>query len=327
MTSARVVAKILIEGDLLGKTTHGLNLLPLYLRSLEAGKMTTTGQTKVMKKSATTLLLDARYLPGPVVLKQAIVWAQTQARKNGSAMVAIRRSHHLAALAAYLAPVAERGQVILLMCSDPINATIAPPGGIEGVCSPNPIAMGIPTKEGPILIDTTASSASNGQVARYHAEKRKFSSAFLQTAQGRLTHDPSVLYAQPPGTILPLGGLELGYKGFAFSIMVEALTSALAGHGRADKGKQWGASVFLQIIDPKFFGGTAKFCRETDFFATTCRKSRRRIPGKAIRLPGEKSLALRRQQLSQGVLLYPSIQPALLPWAEKFGVKFPHPVG
>ncbi len=324
---ARDTAEILVEGDLLGKTTHGLHLLAVYLQSLEDGKMTTTGRPKVLKKSATTLLLDANYLPGPWMLRQAIHWAQVQARKHGSAQVAIRRSHHLAALAAYLPAVTKQGQIILLMCSDPANATVAAPGGVEGVCSPNPIAMGIPTRGEPILVDTTASSASNGQMIRLHGQKRKFPSACLQTARGQATNDPAVMFAKPPGTILPLGGLELGYKGFAYSIMVEALTSGLSGYGRADRPRRWGATVFVQIIDPKFFGGLAKFRRETGFFAETCRKSTRRTAKAAVRLPGEKSLARRREQLARGVALYPSIRPALKPWAEKLRVKFPQAVG
>ena len=36
------------------------------------------------------------------------------------------------------------------------------------------------------------------------------------------------------GALLPLGGLDLGYKGFALGLMVEALTSALTGFGRAE---------------------------------------------------------------------------------------------
>ena len=37
---AAVVAEVLVEGDLLGHTTHGLALLPAYLEELEQGTMT-----------------------------------------------------------------------------------------------------------------------------------------------------------------------------------------------------------------------------------------------------------------------------------------------
>ena len=45
-----------------------------------------------------------------------------------------------------------------------------------------------------------------------------------------------------------------------------------------------------------------------------------------VRLPGERALALKREQLERGVALYPSILPALEPWAEKLGVEVPRPM-
>jgi len=320
---ARDVAEVLVEGDLLGKTTHGLQLLAPYLQNLAEGKMTREGRAKVIKKSAATLLLDANYLPGPFVLRRAIDWAAPRAKKHGVATVAIRRCHHIACLQAFLQPVADRGLIILLMCNDPAVASVAPPGGVKGVCSPDPVAVGIPTHGDPILIDTTTGSATNGMVARLTREKRKLSAALLQTARGKPTDDPSILIANPPGTILPLGGLEQGYKGFAFAVMVEALTGALAGHGRADQPTRWGASVFLQIIDPRFFGGAKAFARETTYFAQTCRKSKTRPHGPPVRMPGDEALARRRAQLARGIALHPGIMPALRPWAEKLGVKCP----
>ncbi|HEY5929830.1 MAG TPA: Ldh family oxidoreductase, partial [Burkholderiales bacterium] len=40
---SKVVAEILVEGDLLGHTTHGLQLLAPYLNDLEKGGMTRAG--------------------------------------------------------------------------------------------------------------------------------------------------------------------------------------------------------------------------------------------------------------------------------------------
>jgi len=322
---ARAVAATLVEGDLLGKSTHGLHLLPQYLQSLEDGKMAKTGQPRVLKQSSTTLLLDAIYLPGPWVVRRALGWAMPRAKKHGVATVSIRHCHHIGCLQAYLTSATDHGLAVILMCSDPANSTVAPPGSLQGMYSPNPIAAGFPTAGEPILIDTITSSVSNAQTARTNKAGEKFPFTALQTAQGRATNDPAVLFAKPPGTILPLGGHELGHKGFAMALIVEALTNALCGSGRAKKPTRWGASIFLQVIDPAFFGGLMEFSRETGFFANSCRKSKRRNPKQAVRIPGEKSLALRREQLVKGVKLYPTIRPALEPWVEKLQVKFPRP--
>jgi len=48
-----------------------------------------------------------------------------------------------------------------------------------------------------------------------------------------------VLAGNPPGTILPLGGLTSGHKGFGLGLLIEALTGGLAGHGRAYPADGW----------------------------------------------------------------------------------------
>jgi LDH2 family malate/lactate/ureidoglycolate dehydrogenase len=320
---ARMVAEVLVEGDLLGKTTHGLNLLPAYLREIEAGKMTRSGEPKILRRMAATLLLDANYRAGPFVLRRALEWAMHRARKHGVATVSIRRCHHIASLIAYLPPVTQRNLLVILMCSDPANRAVAAPGGVEAVFSPNPVGVGIPTLGDPILIDTTTSSTGNGVATRLRNEGRKFSSPVLQTAHGQPTNDPRVLVANAPGTILSLGGPAQAHKGFALATLVEALTNALTGQGRAEQPERWGATVFLQIIDPKFFGGRAAFAREAQFFAQTCRQSKSKRGGPPVRMPGDQAQALRRDQLARGVALHPGILPALRPWAEKFGVRLP----
>jgi L-lactate dehydrogenase len=42
-----------------------------------------------------------------------------------------------------------------------------------------------------------------------------------------------------------------------------------------------------------------------------------------VRLPGERGLERRRDQLANGVRLHADILPALRPWAEKLGVALP----
>ena len=189
--------------------------------------------------------------------------------------------------------------------------------------TPNPVAAGIPTGGEPIILDISLSSTANGVAARAKNEGKLLPHGWLQDADGRPTQDPNVLSVDPPGSILPLGGHDLGYKGFALGLLVEALTASLGGHGRADQPAHWGASVFLQIIDPAAFGGLNAFIRETDWFTDACRTNPVRPGDPPVRLPGSRALALRTEQLRHGVALYPAIMPALQSWAEKFGIPVP----
>jgi L-lactate dehydrogenase len=162
---------------------------------------------------------------------------------------------------------------------------------------------------------------------RSHEQGERLPGAWLTDAEGRPTDDPAVLFGERPGAILPLGGHELGHKGFALALLVEALTSALGGHGRADEPTEWTASVFLMLIDPVGFGGRAAFERETGWLAALCRSTPVAPGHPAVRMPGEAALARRARQLREGVALHPAVLPALAPWAERLHVPLPEPIG
>lgn len=322
---AEIVADILVRADLMGHDTHGLQLLPKYLEDLEAGRMAKQGDPVVVADHGGTLTWDGRYLSGPWLVHRAIETACERVGQHGVVTVVIRRSHHIACLAAYLKAATDRGLVILLMSSDPSVASVAPFGGVEALYTPNPIAAGFPTESDPVLLDVSTSVTTNGLTGRLHAQGAKLPHSWVQDYQGNITDDPAVLFAQPPGTILPVGGPDHGHKGFAFGILVEALTAALGGFGRADHPTQWGAAVFLQVIDPAAFGGRDAFARETGFFANACRAVRPGPGRDAVRLPGERGLVREREQLAAGVRMYPGILQALRPWAEKLRIEMPEP--
>jgi L-lactate dehydrogenase len=117
-----------------------------------------------------------------------------------------------------------------------------------------------------------------------------------------------------------MGGLDHGHKGYALGLMIEALTSGLAGLGRADPPEGWTANVFIQVLDPALYGSRDAFVRQTSWLADACRKTPARPGFSRVRLPGETGLRRRADQLAHGVELYPGILPALVPWAEKFGI-------
>jgi LDH2 family malate/lactate/ureidoglycolate dehydrogenase len=320
---AAAVAAILVEGDLMGHTTHGLALLGPYLGELESGKMEREGGPAVIADSPAAVTWDGRRLPGPWLVLEAMAVATERARRCGTGTVVIRRSHHIACLAAYLKRATDQRLLMVLTCSDPNVASVAPYGGLDAVFTPNPIAAGIPTGGTPVLIDISTSATTNGLTGRLHKEGGRLPAQWVMDGHGQPSDDPSVLFEEPKGTILPLGGMDSGHKGYGLSLLVEALTGGLAGHGRADQREGWGATVFLQVIDPAAFAGEEAFIRQTAEVSRQCHASRPARAGTAVRTPGEKGLALAAAQGTQGVQLHPSIMPMLEPWARKLGVPMP----
>ena len=187
---ANTVAEILVEGDLLGHNTHGLALLPGYLAELEQGSMTKSGEPRVLADFPAAVTWDGLRLPGPWLTVRAIELGMERAQKNGSCTIVIRRSHHLACLAAYLQRATDRGFMVLLTCSDPNVSSVAPFGGRTDVFTPNPLAAAWPTEGDPVIIDVSMSVTTNALTKRLHHEGKRFPAPWALTAEGAPTDDP-----------------------------------------------------------------------------------------------------------------------------------------
>ena len=322
---AHVVAATLLEGDLLGQTTHGLALLGAYLDELQSGRLATSGDPDVVAQTPVAQTWDGKRLPGPWLVTHAADWASEAARTYGLGAVAIRRSGHIGCLAAYVERIAARGQLLLLASSAPSTASVAPFGGTRRMITPNPLAAGWPTGGAPVMMDVSTSITTNGMTARLAKEGRQFGHHALLDAAGVPTADPGAFFADPAGTLLPLGGAEAGHKGYALGLLIEALTSALAGHGRADSPTQWGASIFVQVLDPARFGGLASFVRETGWLADAVHANPAAREDAPPRLPGERAIQRKQEQMELGVELHPSIAPVLADRAARAGVRMPLP--
>jgi len=323
---AEAVAGILVEGELLGRTTHGLALLAPYLKEIETGGMTVAGDPEVVNDFGACLTWNGRKLPGPWLIMRALDEAMGRAARFGLGAVAIQRSHHAACLGAYLGRAAERGFMALITLTDPGFSSVAPFGGVKPVLTSNPLAFTAPTAAGPILIDMSTSMATNATLAKMQREGRSFPSPFLLDAKGTPSADPGVVLADPPGTVLPLGGLEAGHKGYGLGLMIELLSGCLCGHGRAEPREGWSAAVLVLAFAPAAFGGEEACRRQVDWLVEACRGSEPRPGVDRVRVPGEAGMERRAAGYRDGIAIAAEVIEALRPWAAKLGVRLPEPV-
>ena len=305
---AQVVTRVLLEGELLGHRTHGLNLVSRYIGGIQEGKVKARAQVlEQVSDSGISSVFDGHYLLGPYCVSRALDCAAKGATAQGIGIAVVRRASHIGCLAAYLKPFTDQGLVAMVYSSDPSVGLVCAHGGIDPIYTPNPIAAGIPTQGEPILLDVSMSTVTLGLVGQCRDAGSRLPHPVLVSNDGQLSDDPGDFFTRPQGSILPLGGQAFGHKGFALALLVEALTSGLAGHGRKDAPEQWGASATAVVIDPRFFGGLAAFTDETSFLGRLILASRPLDPERPVRLPGQAGLALRRQALEQGVSLSPQL--------------------
>lgn len=319
---ARSVNQALLAADSMGHATHGLALAPWYLEAARSGVMTIRGDKTVLNDRGACLTWNGNRLPGAWLIDQAIDSALARIEQHGVVTVVIANSHHTGALATYLPRLTERGLMVQLVNSGPAAAGVAPFGGTQALFTPNPIAAGIPTPGAPILLDISSSITTLNSARQLAARGERFPAMWAMDAQGQPSDDPAVLLSAG-GTLLPVGGLDHGHKGYGMALLAEALTQGLPGFGRADAPQGTTLGIFLQVIDPNAFAGLDAFTRQTGWLTDACHANPPRPGGAPVRLPGEQALARQRQAVQEGVPLASSVVRALRPLVDAAGLAWP----
>jgi L-lactate dehydrogenase len=323
---AKCTAEVLVESDLLGHRTHGLALLKTYIEKIDEGSMSTDGEISILSDFGSAFSWDGNKLPGAFVLKRAMEEAIARTNEYPVVTATISECFHIGCLQAYLFPAIENGMMAIITATDPESRSVAPYGGTKGVLTTNPIAFGIPTMGDPILVDICTSLVSNAAVRQHQANGTRFSSNCLLSSEGVPTNDPNVLNTTPPGTILPIGGAEYGYKGFALGLFVEATALALSGYNRTVKHELFREGVFLQLINPEKFAGGGSFQQAMTALSDECRASGVAVAGSpSVRMPGERALELRKEQLMHGLDLPPNVVDELSRCGNALGIELPRP--
>lgn len=321
---AAATAKYLLEGDLLGYRTHGLKRLYFNAKLLQSGAALGSGEIEILSQRAAVASWDAHFLPGPFVASQAVEKAAAMAREAGSGTIIVRRAQHVASLAAYLQIATSQGLYVSLMCSTPAQASVAPYGGCQPVFSPNPFAMGVPTSTQPVLLDMSFSMTAAGKVRQFWERSERLPWNALITDEGKLTDDPKAYIEQQQAAILPLGGADLGYKGYGLCLFSELWTMALSNYGRIQgAGDGESNTLWVHVLDPVAFGDPQQAREVADDLLKRCQQSKAIDPANPVRIPGQRALAQKAEQLVQGVWFDQATVGRLQRAAERFATPLP----
>jgi LDH2 family malate/lactate/ureidoglycolate dehydrogenase len=217
--------------------------------------------------------------------------------------------------------MAGHGVIGLAFCNSPIHGHhVAPPGGREGRLATNPIAYGLPSEDSDVIADFSTSSMPEGVVRLLHRRGLTAPTDTLMTSDGTPTRDPGVIYGEPPGTILPLGGTEKGHKGFALSILVQAMAGALSGDRVADLTLR-GNNLALIGIAPHGLTDSSFPSLVSDLSAYI--KSAKPIdPNRPVQMPGDREQLVREQRLREGIPVDDFTWSEVTHWAAQLG----HPI-
>ncbi len=254
---AEVVGTSLIGANLRGYDSHGVMRIPFYLKMLEAGDAHSGAELSILSETPTSIVADANWGLGRVQCGRLLEGLTTKARQNGMAAGTLHNCSHIGRLGEYCEIAASEGLVSIMMANTHGAARrVAPPGGTAPRLGTNPLAMGVPHRDEPLVLDFSTSVTAEGKVRVKSIAGETCPDGWLLDSEGRPTTDPNDLYTDPPGTILPMGGSQ-AYKGFGLALMVDIFAGALSGGlcARETPITPKGNCLFLYLLDPAQMGG------------------------------------------------------------------------
>ncbi len=328
-TEATVVGPSLVKSDLFGYSSHGVMRIPFYLQMLKDGDICSEAELETIADSPAGLATDAHWGFGRVQCGRLLDKLTTRCIKNGSAIGTIRNCSHIGRLGEYCEIAAnEHGLVSIAMVNTHGAARrVAPPGGIRPRLGTNPLAMGVPNGDESLILDFSTSATAEGKVRVKQIAGEKVPSGWLLDPDGEPTRDPNTLYADPPGTILPMGG-DQAYKGFGLSLMIDIFSGAISGGlcARETPITPKGNCVFMMLIDPNRFGGNEIFTREVRSLTGFVRSCPRKSGVEQILLPGDPERNTANSRDESGIPLDAANWAKLTALAAELSVEVPEPL-
>ncbi|MEQ8785821.1 MAG: Ldh family oxidoreductase [Pirellulaceae bacterium] len=315
----------LVGANLRGYESHGVMRIPFYLDMMKTGEIVSGAELAVLSESPTRLVGDANWGFGSVQCGRLLDALTEKARENGLAVGTLNHTGHIGRLGDYCEQAAARGLVSMVMVNSHGGAVrVAPPGGKEPRLSTNPLAIGVPHGDAPLILDFSTSATAEGKVRVKKIAGERCPEGWLLDNQGRPTTDPNDLYSDPPGSILPMGGAQ-AYKGFGLSLMVEILTGALSGGACASPTPypKKGNCVFMLLLDPAQFGGAEHFAAQVNQLCDYIRDCPRVEGCERILLPGDPERFVSAQRSADGIFLDNENWAQLVKLAERLEVPLP----
>jgi hydroxycarboxylate dehydrogenase B len=272
---AKLVAENLVMANLLGHDSHGVGMIPRYIESLLEGGLSVNQHPKVQLDTGALLALDGCQGYGQVIGQEAMAMAIQRAKKHGSCVMTVGRSHHLGRIGQWGEQAVAEGLISIHFVNVISRAIVAPYAGADARFGTNPVCIAIPLPgEPPFLLDMATSAVAQGKIRVAHNKREKVAREWLIDDRGNPTDDPRY------GVVDPLGALRTfgGHKGYGLALACELLGGALSGGGTEHQGgdrskkRVWNGMLAI-LIDPARIENNGLFGKETIEFLASLRKS------------------------------------------------------
>jgi LDH2 family malate/lactate/ureidoglycolate dehydrogenase len=296
---ASIVAYTIIEAEIRGIISHGIALLPEYIRLLREGNSNPRPNVKIIQETDSTAILDGDNALGGIPAVKAMEIAIKKAKDCSIAGVAVRNSGPCAALVSYTTLAIEHNMIGFMTAS--AHPIVPPFGGKTGFLGTNPWSFAIPAgEELPIILDMATTVAANLKIRLAAKKGSKIPLGWALDQDGRPTDDPEQALS---GISQWMGGP----KGYGLAVVTAVLAGILPGGSFRQMASQIGDGFlpglgqFVAALNIGSFIPLTEFTSKVDQMIRGLKASERIEGINEILLPGERGLRTKEERLKSGI--------------------------
>ncbi len=322
---AVLVSDSLVSASLRGVDSHGIHLLPHYIRQIRKGNIDVCTDGRIISESGGCLLYDGEHGLGQCVSAVCCGHAVRLARGQGTGLVVARNSNHFGAAAFWAQRISAEDMIGIVMCN--ASPSVPPWQGREGRIGTNPICVSVPsTGAGGWLLDMATTTVALNKIVKAAANgEPRIPAGWATDSEGVPTTDTQVALR---GLLMPLGG----YKGSGLGLMIEVLCAVLSGGamstevgGLHNLDRPMNTSQSFLAIDVARFVTLQEFQSRMERLIRTI-KSAQAAPGyDEVLVAGDPEWRSEESRRANGVPVDGAVWESLKVLARESGVEIPDP--
>lgn len=309
--NADIIARHLVDAEMKGVTSHGVNRLGLYLTEARTDVIDPKAEPVVKAVREGVLHVDGARGIGIVAMARATDALIAEAQNRGLAAAGIVNCGHSGRMGAYAEQAAAAGLMAISLGGGGRRkwGNVVPFGGVEPVMSTNPYTLGLPGLPGdPVVCDFAISTVAAGKVAVARAKGETLPPDAVIDRNGKPSRDPEAFY--DGGALLPAAGP----KGSGLGIIAELAGDALLGDAVE---YNW----IMIMLRADAFQPMAEYERRAESFMAEVRGSKPAEGFDKVMLPGERETTLARDAAKTGIRISDGVWAGIVAAAKSVGIE------
>jgi L-2-hydroxycarboxylate dehydrogenase (NAD+) len=290
---AELITENIIDAELAGRKTHGFVRLLSFKKSFDEQKLNIDPlEINIISQSPVSLYLNGRHKLGYGPIYKSLGLAFEKIKTSKIIIVGIKDLGVTGYIGSYARKATEKNLIFIGFNNS--TGGLIPFGSKKELWGTNPLTVGIPTNDIPVILDMASSQITWGELLVAKNEGKLIKEGVALDANGNPTTNPTEAMS---GGLLPF----FGHKGSGLAFIVELLGGALTGSrvGYQVPGG-WGSLYIL--IDPTIFRPLADFKKDVTMAINELKTSPKATGFNEIYFAGEKSAKLRQKQINEGMV-------------------------